>query len=340
MSDEHMTRELGIANLIIDPLQGLIPIAQAADEAGVSCILLPDNSPSLTFRDVFVALTTVALNTKRITLEVGVSPIYTRHPVYLAIAAGTLQEISGGRFILGLGPGGNMTLAPFGIPIWDKPIRHVREAYQLISQLQDGKEVTWDNPYFKCRKVRLQPTPQPRVPQYLSARGPQMTKLAGRIADGVMFTSPLPAIKDSIRMLHEGIKQAGRRKEDVKITNWLMTYITDKMDKKGKERICTDLGFQVANTVDGIHEACGVNLDDVNTLRKVLNTKGPEESRKYVTQEMIDAYSIVAAPDEFLDRIMEFYKAGVDQVGIIDPIGPDPIKTIKQIGEDIIPHLQ
>ena len=89
--------ELAVANLNIDPIHELIPFAQAADKAGFSAILLPDNSPSSTFRDVFVALTTVALHTKNIYLYPGVSPIFTRHPVYLAVAANALQELSHGR---------------------------------------------------------------------------------------------------------------------------------------------------------------------------------------------------------------------------------------------------
>lgn len=332
--------ELGITNLNIDPIRTLIPFAQAADEAGFSTILLPDNSPSSSFRDIFVALSVIAMNTKRIFIEPGVCPIYTRHPVYLAVAANALQELSEGRFILGLGPGGNMTLAPFDIPIWDKAIRYTREAVELINRLQAGETVSWNNPYFKCKNVQLNPLPNPRFPLYLAARGPQMTKLTGKISEGVVLTSPLPAIKESVDLVKEGAKSVGRDPKDIKITNWLMTYVSDTLDKKAEQRIRHDLGFQVANTVDSIHEACGVNLNDVNKLRDALNKKGISASQEMVTPQMIDAFSIIASPDDFIDRLNDFYRQGVDEMGIIDPIGPDPIQTIRQIGEEVIPHIK
>ncbi|MHA1713826.1 MAG: LLM class flavin-dependent oxidoreductase [Candidatus Ranarchaeia archaeon] len=331
--------DLSIANLNIDPIMDLIPFAKEADQAGFNSIWLPDNSPSTTFRDVFVALTAVALNTKQIHFGPGICPIYTRHPVYLAVAATALQELSQGRFILGVGPGGNMTLAPFDVPIWDKPLRYVREAVELIDKLQKGEVVTWNNPYFKCKNVRLQPQPNPRVPIYLSARGPKMTRLCGRIADGVLLSSPAAAVGFSVNLIKDGAKKAGRPLSDIKIVDWVMAYIGKEIDERSMGRIKADLGFQIANTVDQIHELCGIDLEDVQKVREALNSKGPEESRKYITQEMIDTYTVVGSTDDCIEILMKYYKQGVDEMIIADPLGKNPIETIRLVGKEIIPHI-
>lgn len=331
--------DLAIANLNIDPIAELIPFAKAADDAGLSSIWLPDNSPSTTFRDVFVSLTAIALNTKRITFGPGICPIFTRHPVYLAVAATALQEISNGRFILGIGPGGNMTLGPFDVPIWDKPLRYVRESVELINRLQDGETVSWNNPYFKCKDVKLQPQPNPRVPIYLSARGPQMTKLSGKISDGVLLSSPVSAVKFSVDLIKEGALKAGRSLSEIKIVDWLMAYIGKEIDDRALRRIKADLAFQIANTVDKIHEISGINVEDVNKVRHALNSKGPEASKEFITQEMIDTYTVVGSPDVCIDTLKQYYNQGIDEMVIADPLGADPIKTIDIIGKEIIPHL-
>ena len=167
-----------------------------------------------------------------------------------------------------------------------------------------------------------------------------MTRLCGRIADGVLLTSPSPAVKYSIELVRQGAKQAGRSIHDITIVNTLKTYIGKAIDDKGIRRVKANLAYQIANTADPIHELSGINLEDVEKVRTALNTGGSGESKKWITREMIDAYTLVGSMDDCLEQILQMIKAGVNQVSIADPIGADRLHTIRRIGEEIIPHLR
>jgi len=152
------------------------------------------------------------------------------HPASLASQAATAATFSGGRFVLGLGTGG------YGPQFWesvrlpDKPIAVMRDYVLTLRAAFRGGPVDYHGKTLSLTNFALEQPPPP-VPIYLAALGPQMLRLAGQCADGVLMNWASPeAIARSAEVLGEGIAAAGRRREDVTLAMYLRCVVDDDVD--------------------------------------------------------------------------------------------------------------
>lgn len=162
-------------------------------------------------RDSFVVLSAYATATTRLGLGNGVVPIYPRHPVAMAQAALTLAELSGGRFVLGLGVSHRASMEQMlGLPLTD-PIPVMREYVAVLrGALADG--TSFQGRYFRVTwSIALARRPEP-PPIYLAALSPRMLEVAGEIADGaVLWLCPPAYVRDvAVPAIERGRRRAGR----------------------------------------------------------------------------------------------------------------------------------
>lgn len=146
-------------------------------------MLFPDFSPA---PDPFTIMAAMAAKTKRVQLGTAVSDPHRVHPAVLAQKLATLDQLSQGRVILGLGTGEAMNLDPYGIP-WDRKVARLREVITILRGLLDSPEpFSFEGDFFTLRKARLgvRPYKKRRIPIYVAALGPMMQKLCGQLADG------------------------------------------------------------------------------------------------------------------------------------------------------------
>jgi alkanesulfonate monooxygenase SsuD/methylene tetrahydromethanopterin reductase-like flavin-dependent oxidoreductase (luciferase family) len=199
--------------------QELRATAQLLDRLGFDSVWVWDhyvswNTPSESVLDGLTTLAGLAEATQRIKLGPLVANNTNRHPARLAKIGATLQELSGGRFELGLGAGGlAFEQLPFGIDQGDNKARYarLREAVQIIPALWRGEPVTFAGQYYPLEGAICRPAPQPRPPLILGALGPGIAKLAGRYADGLNLQwkdrDRFPAL---LAALDEGLQASGR----------------------------------------------------------------------------------------------------------------------------------
>ncbi len=193
--------------------------AQLLDRLGFDSVWVWDhyvswNSPHEAVLDGLTTLAGLAEATTRIKLGPLVANNTNRHPARLAKIGATLQEISGGRFELGLGAGGlEFEQAPFGIDQGDNKARYtrLREAVEIIPALWRGEPVTIAGQYYPLQEAICSPAPQPRPPLILGALGPGIAKLAGRYADGLNLQWRNRArYPELLAALDQGLQAAGR----------------------------------------------------------------------------------------------------------------------------------
>lgn len=158
-----------------------------AEELGLDEVWLADEGVS---RDPMVMLAAAAGETARIRLAVGVTSPVLRHPGALAATAATIDELSGGRFTLGLGVGGSLALGPLGLST-DKPVAVLREAIATARAVLSGRRGDGYEPVAHA----IDPRP---VPIWVGGRGPQIVALAARLADGVFISGCTSEQQDSI----------------------------------------------------------------------------------------------------------------------------------------------
>jgi 5,10-methylenetetrahydromethanopterin reductase len=218
--------QFGVAFIPGFPVEQTMGLAEEAERCGYDYLFIPDQ----TFhRDPFMLLGLCARATTTIRLGLGVTNPYTRHPVQIARAAGTVADISGGRFVLGLGAG-NAPIVLGGLGLsQDKAIARVREATEVIRRLLRGETVDHHSPMLTVNGVRLDfevPTP---VPIFLASRNPGMLALAGQVADGVMFESlpTKPALGYALEQVEAGAVRAGRQARNLVTASWQMLFLDD-----------------------------------------------------------------------------------------------------------------
>ncbi|MBE8540292.1 5,10-methylenetetrahydromethanopterin reductase [Geoglobus acetivorans] len=293
-------------------------------------------------RNVYSMLTILALKTNSIKLGPGVTNPYHISPALTASAIATVNELSNGRAVLGIGAGDKVTFDRIGIS-WKKPLRRMREAVEIIRALHAGKPVNYDGEIFKFNGARMD-FKAGNIPIYIGAQGPKMLQLAAELGDGVLINASHPkdfeAAKENI---DAGLDKAGKSRDQFDTVAYASMSV-DKDAEKAKNAAKIVVAFIVAGSPDVIFERHGISMDDVNKVREALNnafTKGdwPGVS-KAVTDEMIESFSISGSPDMVIERIRELSKSGVTQVVAGSPIGPDKKKSIKLIGKEIIPAFK
>src|SRR5215813_14942735 len=151
----------------------------------------PETAPMQAFEGDS-CLTVAALNTTQIGLGTSVTNLYTRNPAITAAAIATVDEASGGRAVLGLGAGGG--LDHYGIDRV-QPAVALEETLRIVRSLTAGERVSFRGSIMTIAEAELNFRTRRRVPIYLAARGPRISELAGKLADGAIiggFTQLLP----------------------------------------------------------------------------------------------------------------------------------------------------
>ena len=163
-------------------LSTLLSEIECADDAGFASGWMPNIRG-------FDALTVLALagpRTRSIELGTAVVPTYPRHPAALAQQALTVQVATGGRLALGIGLSHRVTMEQ-GLGFdWSHPIRHMREYLTCLRGLLAGEAVQFEGEEFHLASYRLEVPGASPPPILVAALGPQMLKLAGRLADGTI----------------------------------------------------------------------------------------------------------------------------------------------------------
>ncbi len=160
-----------------------------AEQLGFDSVWLPDHfyferpSGITTFPEAWTLLTAIAVKTERVALGTNVLAATFRHPALMAKMAGAVQELSGGRFILGIGAGNQpREHAAFGLN-FEHRIGSFKEYMPIMTDLLQGKAVTFSGRYFSLTDASLR-TVVPFVPIWVAAGGPQMFELTARYAHG------------------------------------------------------------------------------------------------------------------------------------------------------------
>jgi 5,10-methylenetetrahydromethanopterin reductase len=327
--------KFGIEFVPSDPALKIAYYAKLAEQQGFDNVWITDHYNN---RDVYSTLTILALNTNSIKIGSGVTNSYTRNPAITASSIASIAEISGGRAVLGLGPGDKATFDAMGIA-WDKPLATTKEAIQAIRGFLAGEKVSMNGEMIKFAGAKLAFNAE-KVPIYMGAQGPKMLELAGEIADGVLINASHPRdFEVAVKQIQKGAKKANRNPEDIDVTAYTCFSI-DKDPAKAVNAAKVVVAFIVAGSPDLVLERHGIDVDSKNQVGTAI-AKGDFGALMggLVTPAMIEAFAICGTPEDCMKRIKDLEKIGVTQVVAGSPIGSDKEKAIKLIGKEIIARM-
>lgn len=302
-------------------------MAKLAEDAGFKNIWITDHYNN---RDVWSTLAVLSMMTNRIKLGTGVTNPYTRNVAITASSIASINELSGGRAILGIGPGDKATFDKMGIE-WDKPLTRVKEAVLAIRALLAKEQVNQAG--FKGAQMAFGAG---KIPIYIGAQGPKMLELAGGIADGVLINASHPDdFKFAVPMIREGARIAGRKPEDVQICAYA-SFSADKDQAKAVNASKIVVAFIVAGSPQNVLERHKIGMDEAKTISDALAKYDFKSAMAAVTPKMTEAFSVSGTPQDCRARVDELIKTGVTQIVVGSPIGPNKESAIKLIGKQVI----
>jgi 5,10-methylenetetrahydromethanopterin reductase len=318
-------------------VETFVALAVTAERAGFDQVWL---SHDLFWRSAPVMLAAAAVATERIALGIGIANPYSAHPAEIAMHAATLQELTGGRFLLGLGAGAEEFLGWAGIPR-PRPFGATREAVLACRALL-GRGRPADEP--PLREAGWRPEghlrwPGDPVPIYLGVMGPQMTALAGEIADGVLALSyPPERAAASARVVREAARAAGRDPDLLDVPACFWVSIDDDTERARAELAVKLAYFGPSISAPLLAEA-GLRPADFVPAARALETDGPAAAAALITDEML-ALGIAGDADAVIARCRGLLAAGATHLSFGPPLGSDPVAAVALLGDAVLPRLR
>jgi probable F420-dependent oxidoreductase len=281
--------------------------------------------PEITFGDAFGPATAVATKTSHIELGTGVVGIWSRSPVTMALQAATLNELSGGRLLLGLGLQARGYVEGWHGRRYERPVRAMREFVTILRRILSGEAVTFEGEIFSVQGFQLQMQPPERPARiYMAAIGPQMTRLAGELADGILgYCYSAAYVRESVLPnLRAGAERAGRSLDGFDVACGFPTIVTP--DDSGLEQIKGQvMMFATAKSSSPEYASSFAAAGyDVGEIQERVDAGEVEGALGLVTDEMADALTIAGSPENVRRRIDEYRQAGLTTVAL-NPSPPD-----------------
>ena len=183
---------------------------------------------------------------------IAVSPVMYRTPVAFAMSGGTLSQLTGGRFFMGIGTGGvyrPRSRRTMGLPRLSA-LSMMRDYLATTRALVAGEEVDYQGDVVTIRGVKLDINPPPRTPVYLGALGPEMLRLAGEMADGACLNWCNPEqIAWSRERIAEGAARVQRDPAEVKVVEYIRVCVDDDVDTARQAYARSTMGYALGQQV-------------------------------------------------------------------------------------------
>ncbi|MBI4233175.1 MAG: LLM class flavin-dependent oxidoreductase [Chloroflexi bacterium] len=319
MVEKGIGLALGSRYLYTD--EEIVKLAQRVEALGYSAIFAGESWA----RDPFTVLTMIACHTRRIHVGTGIVTVYSRSPAALAMTAASLDSISRGRVILGLGTSGPVVIEGWhGIP-YGKPLRRTREYIDIIRLALSGGRVNYQGEYFKVQRFQMAfvgPSKE-RVPIWLAAIGQRNLALTGELCDGwypaYLDLQHLPAMWEQVA---EGARRAGRDPQAITVAPSVMTCVTPSVEEARKlmrGHLAYYLGGMGTYYSD-LMARYGF-VEEMARIREAWAKGEREKAASAVTEEILDRITISGDESTARRLLQRYYDAGAHMPVLTFPHG-------------------
>ncbi len=314
-------RMLGIELTPEHPVSDLAGRAVRAEEAGFDTVLASHHYNN---RDEFVALAAIARRTESVRLGPGITNPYESHPVSLASRMATIDEFAGGRGVFGIGAGDRSTLSNLGVE-QDRPLRRVLETTQVARRLWDGERVDHDGT-FQAEEAGLN-YEAGSIPVYVGAQGPDMTRMAAKYADGVLFNGAHPRdIEWAGGRVAEGLADGSRDRDAFDFAAYASVSVAEDADA-AREAARPPVAFIAGSAPGPVLDRHDIDRERAAAVGEAIAAGEFTAAFEHVTPAMLEAFCIAGTPETVRERVERLLETA-DSVVAASPLGPDPEAAI------------
>jgi probable F420-dependent oxidoreductase len=317
-----MTTRIGVGFSGGLPPADLVECVRLADDLGYESAWVAEGHGG----DQFAILAACAVSTRRIRLGTSISSVFVRSAPTIGMAAATVDHLSSGRFVLGLGSSHRVQVEPeHGIP-FVQPTQRLRETVDIVRALVRDGVVAYTGKVHDIKRFDLWFRPlRPAIPIYVSALFPTMLQIAGEISEGVLLTWPtLEAGRRAAANVAIGAARAGRRPDAVDIASLIPCYVAASR-REAFEAMRPAIAFYAGffPRYNRLLAEAGF-ADDVAKINDAFERGDRAEAARRVPDALIAAISAAGTPDDCRAKIEAYRGSGI-ALPIVSPraSGPD-----------------
>ncbi|MBE3603705.1 LLM class flavin-dependent oxidoreductase [bacterium] len=293
-------------------LPTIIDWAREAEDAGFDGVFMTEAN-----NDSLACSLAIGFNTRRIKLGTAITNIYLRHPNLLANEVAAVHELTGGRFILGLGTGHRESNGAIGIDMGGPadPMRKMRETVATLRRMIEGGKTN--------------PKVTGKTPLYLAGVSRPMVRMAGEIGDGVIFNFFPPArVKEALGEIAEGAKKAGRDPKEIEPTLFATAFISNDLEMARKPARTLLSRYGALRFYGNMFAHAGFERE-IEGIR-AAGSDG-KAAIAAVTDRMIDSTLLVGSEARVRERLAELTAPGIGwAIVFVNPVGEDRASAVRR----------
>ena len=339
MSPQRPQARLGLALWGTEPIARLIAHARLAEEIGFESLWVIDSQ--LLCRELYITLGAIAAATSRIRIGPGVTQPVTRHPSVTASAIATMQEISAGRAMLGIGVGFS-SLRTLGRG--PARIAELEQHVDTVRALLHGDAVTFEN----ATPGRLSWCEAPiSVPVHIAASGPRMTQAAARIGDGAILLQGVAPnlLARGLDWVATGARAAGRDPAAVEVSCWAGIGLDDN-PAAARDQVRARAAAAIKNADPTLFEPAEreIVLRLQQDYEPARHASPSSPHSRALPDSLIERYALAGTPEELRTQLSRLLaQPGIGRVILTPQVpGPDalPVDTmLHRLAQDVLPFL-
>jgi alkanesulfonate monooxygenase SsuD/methylene tetrahydromethanopterin reductase-like flavin-dependent oxidoreductase (luciferase family) len=271
-------------------------------------------------RESFATLGAMSQMTKKVRLGTSIISIYSRTPATVAMAATTLDMLSGNRTVIGLGASTAAIVENWHGLEFERPVSRMREYVECVRRMASGERMNYSGKFFKVSNFKILHEPQRKqIPIFMAAVNKKMVSLASELADGILlYMRPLDELKKTAADLRRSTK--GRNFE---IACSFICALSNKEPEKARERAAKTLAFYVAvgKYYSRFLSENGFR-NEVEQITAEYGEGGVDAAAKFVSGRMLDSLAICGSGEECRKSLARFMSTGITLPIIqLNPVG-------------------
>jgi 5,10-methylenetetrahydromethanopterin reductase len=333
--------QFGVCDIAVDPVEDFIELVRYIEGTGYDYLWVVDCV--LHSRDTFAYLGAATQHSRRLRLGTNIVNPVSRHPAVNLVGITTIDDLTGGRAIFGVGLGSDYYLREIG----ERPSSRQLVADTVVQcrRLLAGETVTWRGERFALEEARLRYYTRRRaIPIYVAATGPKMLELAGEVGDGafVHVGAHPKTVAFAQERIRDGARRAGRDPGAIDVSLFLFCSVGP--DRRECLDDCRMASALIVSRVPDYARVMGYDPKLVDEIRQTWKrTSSAAAAGRLVPDAWVDDLNLVGSPEEVVRKLEALAALGIRHVTILprghSEGGRSRIETVRAVAEHVIPHF-